>query len=162
MQVVTGSGEIIYADNETNSDLYQALKGGSNNFGIVTRFDLATFEGGKLWGGVVTYPSSTTPQQLKALAKFTDKIEEDQHSSAIVIWRYSTLTKTPIIINAYECTEAMEKPAAFDEFYTISGNTSDSMRITNMTDITNELEQATGYRYVLVVMDTIVRQHQSQ
>jgi len=157
MQVVTGSGEIIYADNKTNSDLYQVLKGGSNNFGIVTRLDLATFEGGQVWGGVVTYPSSTTPQQLKALAHFTDKIEEDQHGSAIVIWRYSTLTKTPIIINAYEYTKPVEKPAAFDEFYAISGNISDSMRIASMTDITNELEQAAGYRYVLVVLDAIIR-----
>ncbi len=129
------------------------MKGGSNNFGIVTRLDLATFEGGNLWGGVVTYPNSTTPQQLQALVNFNGRIEEDPYGSAIGIWRYSTLTNTTIIINAYEYTKPVEKPAAFDEFYAIPGNTSDFMRITNMTDITIELEQAAGYRYMLATFD---------
>ncbi|KAI9868557.1 MAG: hypothetical protein M1830_005645 [Pleopsidium flavum] len=151
-EVVTGNGEIIYANNETNSDLFQALKGGSNNFGIVTRLDLATFEDGKLWGGVVTYPNSTTPHQLQALVNFNDRIEKDPYGSVIGIWQYSTLTNATIIINAYEYTKPVKKPAAFDEFYAILGNTSDSMRITNMTDITIELEQAAGYRDTFITL----------
>jgi len=148
MQVVTASGNIIYVNNQTNCDLFQTLKGGSNNFGIVTRFDLATFEGGKLWGGVVTYPNSTTAQQLQTMVDFNNNIKNDPYGSAIGIWQYSTLTNATIIINAYEYTKPVERPVTFNEFLAIPGNTSDSMRITNMTDITNELEQAGGYRYV--------------
>lgn len=43
------------ANAETNKDLWVALKGGANNFGIVTRFDLAVFEQGPLWGGKIFY-----------------------------------------------------------------------------------------------------------
>lgn len=42
-EVVLGNGQIIYANAISNPDLWFALKGGSNNFGIVTRFDLKTF-----------------------------------------------------------------------------------------------------------------------
>ncbi|KAI0454143.1 FAD-binding domain-containing protein [Xylaria acuta] len=39
-EVVLANGAIINANQSSNSDLWQALKGGSNNFGIVTRFDM--------------------------------------------------------------------------------------------------------------------------
>ena len=119
----------------------------------MTRLDLVTFEGGNLLGGVVTYPNSTTAQQLQALVNFNNRIEEDPYGSVISIFRYSTLTGSTIVINAYEYTKPVEKPAVFDEFYAISGQISNTMRITNMTDITNELEQDAGYRYVLVTSD---------
>ncbi|KAI0446386.1 FAD-binding domain-containing protein [Xylaria telfairii] len=39
-EVVLANGTIINANQTANSDLWQALKGGSSNFGIVTRFDM--------------------------------------------------------------------------------------------------------------------------
>ncbi len=42
-EVVLASGEIINANASSNSDLWRALKGGGNNIGIVTRFDLQTY-----------------------------------------------------------------------------------------------------------------------
>lgn len=45
IQVVTASGEIVRAsrDDETTSDLWDALRGGSTNFGIVTSVEMACF-----------------------------------------------------------------------------------------------------------------------
>ncbi|KAI9650549.1 hypothetical protein NHQ30_000566 [Ciborinia camelliae] len=150
-EIVLANGTIVNANNGTNPDLFQTLKGGSGNFGIVTRLDLETFVGGdnapnNIWGGVVTYPDSTTAQQLQAMVNFGNNINNDPYGSAIGIWQYSTLTKQTIIINAYEYTHPVVAPPAFTEFLAIPGNTSDSMRITNMTDLTIELEQAGGYR----------------
>ncbi|KAJ5262010.1 hypothetical protein N7505_008877 [Penicillium chrysogenum] len=42
-EVVLANGTVCAANAQQNSDLYWALKGGAFNFGIVTRFDLATF-----------------------------------------------------------------------------------------------------------------------
>ncbi|KAI8628514.1 FAD-binding domain-containing protein [Xylariaceae sp. FL1651] len=39
-EVVLANGTIVNANQTANADLWQALKGGSSNFGIVTRFDL--------------------------------------------------------------------------------------------------------------------------
>lgn len=60
-EVVIASGEIIYANSTSHSDLFKALKGGSGNFGIVTRFDVSTFENGngELWGGVIVNPATS-------------------------------------------------------------------------------------------------------
>lgn len=48
-------------------DLFLALKGGNNNFGIVTRFDLKTFANGNSlgYGGVLAYPISTLDANLQ-------------------------------------------------------------------------------------------------
>ena len=35
---------------EENTRLFEALKGGSSNFGIVTKFDMQAFEVSDLWG----------------------------------------------------------------------------------------------------------------
>ncbi|KAK1656226.1 hypothetical protein BDP81DRAFT_487653 [Colletotrichum phormii] len=39
-EVVLADGSVVNANKETNPDLFKALKGGSSNFGIMTRFDL--------------------------------------------------------------------------------------------------------------------------
>lgn len=95
---------------------------------------------------MVVYPNDTTPAQLQALKNFCDKIESNPYGSAIGIWQFTSQTDATIIINAYDYTAAVERPAVYDEFLAIPGNISDSLRITNMSDLTQELEQAAGYR----------------
>ena len=75
----------------TNSDLWTALKGGSNNFGIVTRFDMRTFRQGKQWAGLIVYPISTLDQKLKALASMQD--DWDPYASLKLSITFSPQTK---------------------------------------------------------------------
>lgn len=49
------TSEVINANNNTNPDLFKALKGGSCNFGIVSRFDMQAIDGYTLWGGQITW-----------------------------------------------------------------------------------------------------------
>jgi hypothetical protein len=51
LQVVLANGSIVNANVESHPDLYFALRGGGNNFGIVTRFDYETRRHGQMWGG---------------------------------------------------------------------------------------------------------------
>jgi FAD/FMN-containing dehydrogenase len=53
-QIVLADGRIVNANKKTNADLFTALKGGNSNFGIVTRYDMETFENENLWGGIVS------------------------------------------------------------------------------------------------------------
>ena len=55
------------ASESTNPDLWRALKGGSNNFGIVTRLTARSFPSAKIWSGFLYMPAS---QANKALAAF--------------------------------------------------------------------------------------------
>ncbi|KAL4976059.1 hypothetical protein BDW66DRAFT_159987 [Aspergillus desertorum] len=68
--VVLASGAIVDANNTHNAPLFAALKGGQNNFGVVTRFDLATFPQDDYWGGAIQYPASADEAQLTAFRMF--------------------------------------------------------------------------------------------
>lgn len=54
-EVVLGDGRILEVSSSSHPDLFWALKGGNNNFGIVTRFDMTTipitsaYTGGTIW-----------------------------------------------------------------------------------------------------------------
>lgn len=45
------SGRIVNANANERRDLWKALRGGSNNFGIVTAITLRTHDQGPFWGG---------------------------------------------------------------------------------------------------------------
>lgn len=61
-EVVLSSGKIVYATKSENKDLFWALKGGSNNFGIVTKFDITTIPSKKVWAGILFVGQQYLPQ----------------------------------------------------------------------------------------------------
>ena len=69
-QVVLADSTIVEATATDNSDLFWALKGGSNNFGIVTRFDMETLDVTDLYGGDTLYNPSSYPAFLKAITDY--------------------------------------------------------------------------------------------
>lgn len=101
-EVVLGNGEIVHANNEVRSDLFQVLKGGGNNFGIVTAMDLKTFEGGPLWGGNVVYSQSAAPEILSEFVQFADKLVEDPYASLITLDAFLPEMGEPMVVNAFE------------------------------------------------------------
>lgn len=51
-ELVLASGDIVQASRAVNPDLFRAVQGGSNNFGIITRIDMEVFKPmPKLYGG---------------------------------------------------------------------------------------------------------------
>ena len=153
-QIVLGDGRIVNANKNSNSDLFQALKGGGNNLGIVTRFDLIAFTQGDLWGGVVVYPNSTTSKQIQAFVNFGNNIAKDEYGSLISFWQYLSETDETLVIDAFEYTKPVAYPSPFAEHQRIPGKTADTTRIANLTDLTGELVQAYGFR--LVFFGTLV------
>lgn len=149
MQIVLGDGRIVNANKTSNADLFQALKGGGNNLGIVTRFDLFAFAQGDLWGGVVLYPNTTTSQQISAFVNFGNNIAKDEYGSLISFWQYTSETDQTLVVNAYEYTKPVPNAPPFAEHLRIPGKIADTMRISNLTDLTGELVQAYGFRLVL-------------
>ncbi|KAJ5951558.1 uncharacterized protein N7479_009971 [Penicillium vulpinum] len=69
-QVVLPNGNIVNATQTENADLYKGLKGGLNNFGIVTEYDLITNTGINIYYEINTYTISNTPAVLAAYAKY--------------------------------------------------------------------------------------------
>lgn len=69
-EIVTADSKILQANETSHADLFWALKGGSNNFGIVTRFDVRTFPQPLVYAGTVTYDTPYYPQLLDALTSY--------------------------------------------------------------------------------------------
>ncbi|RDW84878.1 hypothetical protein BP6252_02468 [Coleophoma cylindrospora] len=75
-EVVLANGTVVNATSTSNPDLFWALKGGSSNFGIVTKFELSTFISKKVWAGTWSVANEYLPQFLEAIANFSSNISD--------------------------------------------------------------------------------------
>lgn len=146
-EVVLASGKITLASKDEHEDLFRALKGVANNFGIVTRFETNAFEAPQLWSGVATYTKDAGDALLDAMVAFTNNVEKDMESSSIIFWTYQPALNYTLII-AYENTAGVVRGPSFEKYLAVPGNISSTVRLTNMSDLTEELEQPSEYRYV--------------
>ncbi|KAK8066270.1 hypothetical protein PG997_013017 [Apiospora hydei] len=101
-EVVLANGDIVNANAETNRDLWIALKGGGNNFGIVTRFELNVFERGPMWGG-------------KSLVEYHHQPEPDTSAHICLSLGYAAALGDIVCINDVFCSEPA-KPKALKPF----------------------------------------------
>ena len=69
-EVVLANSSIVQANKDTNPDLFWALKGGSSNFGIVTRFDCKTIPVTSVYGGTTIYKSDSLNDYIDAIANY--------------------------------------------------------------------------------------------
>jgi FAD/FMN-containing dehydrogenase len=70
-QVVLANSTIVNANAHVNSDLFWALKGGSSNYGIVTRFDIKTFPLREVYGGQSTFSGEYLDEFLDAASSYS-------------------------------------------------------------------------------------------
>ncbi|KAI1371225.1 FAD-binding domain-containing protein [Hypoxylon crocopeplum] len=87
-EVVLADGRIVTADRETNADLFRALKGGSNNFGIVTSFTMPTMPSDRIWGGIAATPETAIPEVIDVMWNFTEEQAKYQDSYLMAVIGY--------------------------------------------------------------------------
>ncbi|KAL9121317.1 MAG: hypothetical protein Q9187_002128 [Circinaria calcarea] len=141
-EIVLASGNVVNANAKENPDLWFALKGGSNNFGVITRLDLRTFPQEKLWGGLVYYPIETQPAQVKAFQALNAASDYDTYASAINTYGYSAAMKSWGVSNYLMYTKPKAYPATLAPFTDIKPQLFSTLRTSNLSDFT--LEQG-GY-----------------
>lgn len=85
-QLVIASGIPIEVSATSYSDIFWALRGGGNNFGIVTNFKLVTFPLGLMWGGQRVYLEDSFSVAMDAIYKFTvSGSVEDEDAAQIFV-----------------------------------------------------------------------------
>jgi hypothetical protein len=160
-EIVLADGSIVNANANSNKDLYIALKYGSTNYGVVTRFlsrlfylialadfvsrfDVTAFPLGKVWGGSLFFNKSDGFALLETLKDFSNQLSKDPKGLSAVSFAYSAAAKDYII---WSCNVYL-KPVAFPSplFNQISKFTpfASTMRITTQQNITDEVEQLFG------------------
>ena len=136
-EIVTANGRILNANAKENSDLWTALRGGSNNFGVVTRLDLTTFNQGKLWGGGIFYPISTAAEQIAAFYGLITATPYDEFASITQIFGFSPSTGAGTL-NFAVYTKPIENPPTYQPFTKIRPQLFNTFRTSNLTDFTDE------------------------
>lgn len=127
------------ANISSHPDLYKSLKGGGNNFGVVTRFDFKTFEQGTLWGGFLLLPVNNSMTQLEFVQNFTTASGsgEDDFAAIESIHAYNATGQTALAsIITYTKPEAY--PVIFRNLTNIQPQIANDLRITNLSDLTAE------------------------
>ena len=127
------------ANISSHPDLYKSLKGGGNNFGVVTRFDFKTFEQGTFWGGFLLLPVNNSMTQLEYVQNFTTASGsgEDDFAAIESIHAYNATGQTALAsIITYTKPEAY--PAIFRNLTSIQPQIANDLRITNLSDLTAE------------------------
>lgn len=153
-EVVLASGKVVYATESSYPDLWLALKGGSNNFGIVTRFDLATFPLGNMWYSDLSY--NYTDSVLSAHAKaFSNFMKPANYDSAAMMGVFLYYTGQGFgVSDAMWYVEDVANPAVYDAFTKIPnlGGTSELATVDKVVETFGENLPATTGRYVIIML----------
>ncbi|KAI4251814.1 MAG: hypothetical protein LQ352_004642 [Teloschistes flavicans] len=151
-QLVLASGEVVDANAMDNPDLWSALKGGSNNFGVVTRFDLKTFIQGKIWGGTIVNTIDTLPAQVGAFTEFNNATDFDTNAAIINTYGYTSQIGAWAVSNLLVYTANVTNPPVLRPFTDIKPQLANTMRLSKLSDITSEQVKnaPTGLRQLFI------------
>jgi hypothetical protein len=135
---VLANGTIANANSRTNPTLFKALKGGNNNFAIVTRFDAKVFPQNKLWGGSIAQPITNKEELFDFFTNFTRSETYDPYSA--IISDFAWIAGVPTLIHqvAYTNDNAAWPPPAFAGLDAMPKLTT-TVRKDKLTSFTNEL-----------------------
>ncbi|EJD05535.1 FAD-binding domain-containing protein [Fomitiporia mediterranea MF3/22] len=129
-ELVLPSGEIVHVTNQTEPDLFFALKGGLNNFGIVTGITLMAHNQTDVFGGVISYSNESIGSFNEALADFS---QNNTDVKAQGLFTYATDGTAPVT-QAILVYDAPTVPSGiFDKFLSIPSLSSD-IRTRNFSD----------------------------
>ncbi|EKG17993.1 FAD linked oxidase [Macrophomina phaseolina MS6] len=137
-EVVLASGEIVNANIQENPDLYKALKGGINNFGVVTRLDLKALEQGAFWGGVANWAPEDLPALFDHFEAFASSDGYDEFAQLTLL--YGWVYGGEVVMGHIHYTKPEPFPATFENFTEVVKPASETFRIEHLTNFTVELE----------------------
>jgi hypothetical protein len=136
-EIVLASGELVDANATSHPDLFRTLKGGGNNFGVVTRFDLATFTQGQILGGSIYQQIERKDEVFKAFAHIADEDDYDIYASLVTGVSFNAMGKVWDISTTAIYTKPVLNPTVFGELLRIPTTTS-TLHITNLSTLANE------------------------
>lgn len=143
-EIVLANGTRAIASELINPELWRALKGGSNNFGIVTSFVARSFPTTNIWSGFLYMTSSKASQVIRTFYNFTEAkpdIYDEYAAGPLVCFSYLQKLGIQVIATHLVYTKSEEWPACFAGFKSI-GRLWSTVKIRSLTSATNELEMS--------------------
>jgi FAD/FMN-containing dehydrogenase len=159
--VVLGNGTQITASNSTHRDLFWALKGGANNYGIVTKFNLKTYDMPQVSTSIQVFNESYFPEFFDAMCESAKLDDEDPIAAgmiATVTYNVTTKVASASLLGVQEGVS--NPPTQFANFSSIPATTRIN-NVTTMNQWSNELDSPKQmFRYNLYsqrIGDKIIR-----
>lgn len=151
-QVVLADGTIRDVSFNSNyKDLFWALRGGGNNFGIVTRMDLETIPQGDMWAGSQTFilTPNTSAAMNKAFESFAIHSPEDTYGQIITAYAYAQQQGIYVVASDLQYGKPVANPPILRNFTSIPGPIVDTLRIVDLPSLTQEFNASNpnGFRY---------------
>ncbi|TGJ84033.1 hypothetical protein E0Z10_g4738 [Xylaria hypoxylon] len=120
-ELVLANASVVSVTESNHPDLFMALKGGGNNFGIVTSYLLQAYPQGDVWGGNLIFDatSEVSTAILAAVRDFTENYDDGK--AGIIVTAERTLATLLDIWVIFLYYNGPEPPAGvFDKFLDIS------------------------------------------
>jgi FAD/FMN-containing dehydrogenase len=144
-EVVTASGDVVRADDNTNSDLFWALRGGAGNFGIVTAFELQAQPVTTVHFGTISLALDDVPQLLKSWAE-TMRTAPDELSTALVLMPgFGDFPPGAVLYVCY----CGDDPTTVDSLRALGNITADTVAETPYADVLEEAHPPEGIAPVI-------------
>jgi len=83
--MVTVDGRQLEASQNSNPDLFWAIRGGGGNFGVVTALEYQLHPVSEILVGTLIYPAGRIPELLHAFAKFTGAAPDEMATTAMIL-----------------------------------------------------------------------------
>ena len=102
-EIVLSSGEIANANETSNPDLFWALKFGSTNYGIITRFDMIAYPlPQQIWAGIQTFSlEKESDALLSRWSNFTTYLSGHTDEAGVVLLTFNQSSEDFQIIQGY-------------------------------------------------------------
>lgn len=144
-QVVLSTGQLVDANATSHPDLFRALKGGMNNFGVVTRIDFKTLPISEILGGHLINDIVDRGAVFSALAGIADAEPYDIHASIVTSLILSSTTKNWTLLSAPIYTKPDLNPRVYEDLFAVP-SVSNTMQVTPLHVLANESAMAQTYR----------------
>jgi hypothetical protein len=149
-EVVTASGITLNISPTSFPDLYWALRGGGNNFGVVTKFNLETKPQATLiWGGTRVHMTPDYPALINAFTTLVESASEDPKAVQILSFAVTAgRAAAQLQLEYLEPVNEADPPTILKEYLSIPSVKTATINRT-MADDTEMLEaqMPDGHRY---------------
>ncbi|KAH0429564.1 FAD binding domain-containing protein [Colletotrichum camelliae] len=136
--VVLANASVVKVSESSHPDLYYALRGGGNNFGIVTSFIVNVYEQGPVYTGSRTFSDSQIVPFLEEVEKiFT--VEDEQDTNVGLEYRYTFSAQNGWTVSTTQrYAEPIMNPPVFNALNSIPA-------VSNLTGGINTLASSTSF-----------------
>jgi hypothetical protein len=136
-ELVLADGKLVNANEKSHPDLFRALKGGTNNFGLISRIDLATVDISKILGGSIVNDIAERDAVFKAFANIAGAKHYDVHASIVMGMIFNSTSQQWILSSTPIYTLPETNPKVYQELFAIPNITS-TVELVHLHTFANE------------------------